>query len=548
VFEAVANPDAHSIEGEAGEYSPRRVPRSLLRAIGIDVRHLHSSRSALPYLVAALAMCFYLPYGTWAISHALGLANGGSGQITLVMVIGGLGVTAVIIGFDALIISYVPVNLNDLEDSQAPLIGKLSRTMIALRLVIAVVMVGVFTIPTLLFFFQRETTADLASQNQQTVAAYIAHGPPAQVQAQINKLTNEETSDPNAVLALENRASALDQASASDYQLALQDSEGKGLTHLTGCPVGGDCWALQQKSQQEASEAKGLRQQAQSLQASQKAQLSNDASEVTTLTQKRNSDIQAFTDAQSNNTGLGARTKSLVSLAFHDPFGIGLAAAIILAVATLLELAVLGIKVTASRNSEYELSIARDARRAMKSETELDSTADGIAAAAIATLRTDPGLLQGVIQSRRRRLEQMLQSRVGTEQPRTLAVPFDIETSEQPNTPVNGSRSVPVAPSTTPVVRLDMGPPEQPDALVSSARMDPVQPLTTSEDGPHTETIDHPSAPGDRPDVRRIGQRSSLDLPPLLTSQVPKMSSSGQIAVLAVLGGFALVMAIWGLA
>ena len=142
-------------------------------------------------------MCFYLPYGTWAISHALGLANGGSGQITVVMLIGAVCVTGVIIGFDALIISYIAVNANDLDDSEAPPVGKLSKAMIGLRLVIAVVMVGVFTIPTLLFFFQRETTADLAAQNQRAIASYVAHGPPAQIQAQINKLTNQETSDPN---------------------------------------------------------------------------------------------------------------------------------------------------------------------------------------------------------------------------------------------------------------------------------------------------------------------------------------------------------------
>ncbi len=375
-------------------------------------------------MVAAFAMCFYLLYGTWAISHALGLANGGSGQITGVMLLGAVCVTGVIIGFDALIISHVAVNVDDLGDSEAPPIGKLSRAMIALRLVIAIVMIGVFTIPTLLFFFQRETTADLASQNQQAVASYVAHGPPAQVQAQINKLTLQETSDPNAVLALENRASALDEASASDYQLALQDSEGKGLTHLSGCPVGGDCWSLQQKSAQEASEAKAVRQQAGALQANQKAQLSNDAAEVTTLTQRRNSDIQSFSEAQTNNTGLGARTKSLVSLAVHDPFGIGLAAAIILAVATLLELAVLGIKIAASRNSEYELSVAREARRALKTEAELDSAADAIAGEAMAEVRIDPGLRESAFHSRRRQLERMLMSRGGPmKEPNTFEDP-----------------------------------------------------------------------------------------------------------------------------
>ena len=552
--------DANAIEAEPAGFWPGPIRRGLLRTIGIDVRHLRTSRSALPYVVAALAMCFYLPYGTWAISHALGLANGGSGQITGVMLIGAVCVTGVIIGFDALIISYVAVNANDLDDSEAPPIGKLSKTMIGLRLVIAVVMVGVFTIPTLLFFFQRETTADLAAQNQQAIASYVAHGPPAQIQAQINKLTGQETSDPNAVLALENRASALDQASASDYQLALQDSAGQGLTHLSGCPVGGDCWALQQKSQQEASEAKAVRQQADALQASQKAQLSNDAAEVTTLTQRRNSDIQSFTQAQSNNTGLGARTKSLVSLAVHDPFGIGLAAAIILAVATLLELAVLGIKVTASRNSEYELSVAREARRALKAQAELDSAADAIAGEAMAEVRVDPGLRETAFRSRRRELEHMLRSRVGpVPEPGTLQVPPRTEPSEQPSTLVGPPRTEPSEPPSTLVDHQTLRPVEQP-VLADRRSLGRIEQPTLADQPrngssgqpnahgprPDTEPVEKPSTLGDRSHIGPMGSRSALELQ-LLTARVPAMSNAGRVTALAMVAGVAVALAIWGL-
>jgi hypothetical protein len=551
--------DANSIGAEAGGFWPGPIRRGLLRTIGIDVRHLRTSRSALPYVVAALAMCFYLPYGTWAISHALGLANGGSGQITVVMLIGAVCVTGVIIGFDALIISYVAVNHNDLDDTDARPIGKLSKAMIGLRLVIAVVMVGVFTIPTLLFFFQRETTADLAGQNQQAIASYVAHGPPAQIQAQINKLTNQETSDPNSVLALENRASALDKASASDYQLALQDSAGNGLTHLSGCPVGGDCWTLQQKSLQETSQANALRQQANALQASQKAQLSNDAAEITTLTQRRNADIQSFSQAQGNNTGLGARTKSLVSLAVHDPFGIGLAAAIILAVATLLELAVLGIKVTASRNSEYELSVAREARRALKAQAELDWAADGIAGEAMAEVRVDPGLRETAFHTRRRQLEHMLRSRVGPiPEPYALKEPPRTEPAEPPNTLVDHQTVRPIAPPAL-ADRPSNGHIEQPtladqpgsaftgqpSTLGDDPGAEQVEEPTTLRDGPSgTEPVEEPSTLGVRA-LMGPGPRSALELQ-LLTARVPAMSNAGRVTALAVVAGVALALVVWG--
>lgn len=492
-------------------------------------------------------MCFYLPYGTWAISHALGLANGGSGQITGVMLIGAVCVTGVIIGFDALIISHVAVNIHDLHDADAPPIGKLSRAMIALRIVIAVVMIGVFTIPTLLFFFQRETTADLASQNQRAIAAYVADGPPAQIQAQINKLTNQETSDPNAVLNLENKASALDQASASDYQLALQDSAGNGLTHLTGCPTGGDCWALQQKSQQEASEAQAVRKQADALQASQKAQLSDDAKEVSTLTQTRNADIRSFSQAQSNNTGLGARTKSLFSLAVHDPFGIGLAAAIILAVATLLELAVLGIKVTASRNSEYEMSVAREARQAVKAQAELDSAADAIAGEAMAEVRIDPGLRETAFRTRRRQLEEMLHARIG------------------PASESRRSRTrsgVPMAPSPSGVVHHhSLGTTEHPEPEPAvPARNGHTEQLTLADQegigssggvnpfgaAPVLDPMSQLSTIKARAGLGESRSRSGVEFPALLTARVPAMSNAGRVALMAMIAGLTLVLLVWG--
>ena len=489
-------------------------------------------------------MCFYLPYGAWAISHALGLANGGSGRITVVMLIGAVCVTGVIIGFDALIISYVAVNPNDLDDCEAPPLGKLSKAMIGLRLVIAVVMVGVFTIPTMLFFFQRETTADLAAQNQRAIASYVAHGPPAQIQTQISKLTNQETSDPTAVLALENKASALDLASANDYQLALQDSAGNGLTHLTGCPPAGYCAALQQKSQEEASEAKALRQQADALQASQKAQLSNDAAEVTTLTQKRNSDIESFSEAQSNNTGLGARTKSLVSLAVHDPFGIGLAALIILAVATLLELAVLGIKITASRNSEYELSVAREARRALKAQAELDSAADAIAGEAMAEMRVDPGLRETAFETRRRQLERMLRSSIG---PVPEAGTFEYRPRAER------------APASGPVDRQTPRPVEHIAPTDASRHGHIEQPTLADQPGngaagtpsvfgahPGAESVEEKSAIGGRAHMSSMGPRSGLDLQ-LLTARVPAMSNAGRVTALAVLGGLGIALALWGI-
>jgi Domain of unknown function (DUF4407) len=422
---AVVSPRAYGRDGRAvsntamgpaargsGGYKPGPLARRLLGTIGIDVRHLRSTRSALPYLVAGFAMCLYLPYGTWAISHALSLANAGSGHVTAIMIAAAAGVTAVIIGFDALIIGHVPVNTERLGDSDERPLGRLSKAMVALRLVIAAIMLGVFTIPTLLFFFQKETIADLASTNSTAISRYEKNGEPARLQAQILQLTSQENAAPAPITHLVDRASSLDQASASDYQLALADSAGNGVSHLAGCPTGGDCWTLKQKSQQEATEAASLRQQAQTLQAAQHQQLVNDTNQIAALTTRIKQDITQFTDAQNNNTGLGARTKSLVGLAVHDPYGIGLAAAIVLAVAALLELAVIGIKVTASRNSEYELSVARVARTALWADEEVDAAATAMSEQAVADLRHDEALIAAIYEQKRNQLESVFRERI----------------------------------------------------------------------------------------------------------------------------------------
>jgi len=365
------------------------------------------------------------------------MADAGSGHITFFMVVAGLCVTGVIIGFDAVIISHIPINREQLDSAKVNPLGKLSRTMLVLRLAIAVVMVGVFTIPTLLFFFQRETTSDLASENGEAVAYYMAHGAPARLQAQINKLTNQEHSTPTLVNSLESQAAALDSASATNYQLALQDSDGNGLSHLPGCPINGDCWNLQQESKQEAAQAATLRQQATNLQSGQAQLLSNDASQIKHLTAEQNKDISTFSEAQKNDTGLGARTQALISLAVKDPYGIGLSAAIVLAVAALLELAVIGIKVTASRNSEYELTTARAARGLLRADQEVDVAATVLTQTAVDSLLSDPEIRQSVFEQKRREVEQALRPRnVGSDRIMEQAIGrsrSDLETSRRRN-------------------------------------------------------------------------------------------------------------------
>ena len=392
-------------------YVPGPLAQRLLRTIGIDAEHLHSKRVALPYLVAGLAMCLYLPYGTWAISHALSLADAGSGHVSPFMVIAALGVTAVIIGFDALIIGYVPVNTERLSDIDERPLGRLSKAMVALRLVIAVVMVGVFTVPTMLFFFQRETTADLASQHASAIQNYEKHGLPAQIQTEMDQITKQDSGASSSVTALDNQASTLDSKSAQDYQLALADSNGNGVKHLAGCPVGGDCWTLIQQSQQESAEAEALRQQAKTLQGEQAGTLANNATELGTLTTEKQNAITEFTNSQNNDTGLGACTKSLINLAVHDPYGIGLAAAIILAVAALLELAVIGIKVTASRDSEYERSVARATRSALWAEGEVEAAATEMTRTAVQSLKADESLSSALYEQKRRQIEAVFRSR-----------------------------------------------------------------------------------------------------------------------------------------
>jgi hypothetical protein len=256
---------------------------------------------------------------------------------------------------------------------------------------------------------------------------------------------------------------------------------------------------------------------------------------------------------------LGARTKSLVSLAVHDPFGIGLAAAIILAVATLLELAVLGIKVTASRNSEYELSVAREARRALKAQAELDWAADGIAGEAMAEVRVDPGLRETAFHTRRRQLEHMLRSRVGPiPEPYALKEPPRTEPAEPPNTLVDHQTVRPIAPPAL-ADRPSNGHIEQPtladqpgsaftgqpSTLGDDPGAEQVEEPTTLRDGPSgTEPVEEPSTLGVRA-LMGPGQRSALELQ-LLTARVPAMSNAGRVTALAVVAGVALALVVWG--
>jgi hypothetical protein len=212
--------------------------------------------------------------------------------------------------------------------------------------------------------------------------------------------------------------------------------------------------------------------------------------------------------------------------------------------------------------------VAREARRALKAQAELDWAADGIAGEAMTQVRVDPGLQETAFHTRRRQLEHMLRSRVGPiPEPYTVKDSPRTDSAEPPSRLADHQTVRPIAPPAF-ADRHSNGHIEQPtladqprnaltgqpstlgddpgtEPVEDGLSTEPVEEPSTLGDDPGAEQVDEPSTVGVRPQLGSLGPRSALELQ-LLTARVPAMSNAGRVTALAVVAGVALALVVWG--
>ncbi|MFI7540963.1 DUF4407 domain-containing protein [Actinoplanes sp. NPDC049599] len=267
-----------------------------------------------------------------------------------------------VVAYDRAVVGRVAINYADL-DSPDPhdLLRRPTFGLYAGRITLALLFAVIITEPLMLARYQGEIDNRLNDVHNQQISAVEVSGAIAAYDARLAELKKQTAAEDRAVQALNTRAAEKRRDARKLYQQAIADSAGDGVSRKAGCPDGGYCDTLVQRSRGLDDQAARLDAQAARLQDTQKAARTARAAEQADLTAKIADQRTVNAAAIRADAGFGARTKAMWYLATSDFWGIG---AFYLGIALLLvalDCAAVGLKFVSHGNA-YERAEARDAR------------------------------------------------------------------------------------------------------------------------------------------------------------------------------------------
>ena len=276
--------------------------------------------------------------------------------------VGPLAATGVV-SFDRAVVGRVAINYDDVASADpGRLLRKKTVGLYAGRLGLALLFAVIITEPLMLARYQGEIDARLNYLHNQQVAAADTSGAIATYTARIAELKAQNVADNKAVAALNARAAGKRRDARTLYRQAIADSAGSGVSRKRGCPAGGYCDKLVNRSRSLDDQAGALDAQAARLQDGQRATRAARSAEEQDLINKIGAQRTANASAIANDSGFGARTKAMWYLVTSDFAGIGAFYFGIALLLVALDCAAVGLKFVSHGNA-YERTEARLARQ-----------------------------------------------------------------------------------------------------------------------------------------------------------------------------------------
>ncbi|MBB4759959.1 DUF4407 domain-containing protein [Amorphoplanes digitatis] len=267
-----------------------------------------------------------------------------------------------VVAYDRAVVGRVAINYERLDSSDPDdLLRRPTIGLYAGRLAMALLFAVIITEPLMLARYQAEIDARLNEVHNEQISAGEGGGAIAAYGARLGELKKQAAADDSLVRGLTTRAAEKRRDARKLYAQALADSEGKGVSRRTGCPPGGFCDTLIQRSRHLDDQAAKLDAQAARLQDTQKAARTARAAEQADLTAKIADQRTVNATVIRADAGFGARTQAMWYLVSTDFWGIG---AFYIGIALLLialDCAAVGLKFVSHGNA-YERSEAREAR------------------------------------------------------------------------------------------------------------------------------------------------------------------------------------------
>jgi Domain of unknown function (DUF4407) len=267
-----------------------------------------------------------------------------------------------VVAYDRAVVGRVAVDYQNLDSADPRHL--LKRPTIALyagRLGLALLFAVIITEPLMLARYRGEIDARLNEVHNEQISAMSAGGAIAAYGNRLAELKRVTAEEDRAVRVLNARAAEKRRDARTLYRQAISDSAGDGVTRRPGCPAGGYCDSLVQRSRALDDQAAQLDTQAADLHQTQRAGRLARAGEETDLTRAIAEQRATNTAAIRADAGFGARTKAMTHLATSDFWGIGLFYLGVALLLVALDCAAVGLKFVSHGNG-YERTEARAAR------------------------------------------------------------------------------------------------------------------------------------------------------------------------------------------
>jgi hypothetical protein len=272
-------------------------------------------------------------------------------------------VAAGVVAFDRAVVGRVSISYDKLESTDpGEFLRKPTVGLYAGRLGLAVLFAVIITEPLMLARYQGEIDARLNEVHNQQLSSIDTGGVIGTWTTRLDQLKQETAADDAAVRDLTDHAAQKRQDARRLYQQAVDDSAGAGVTRSTGCPRGGFCDQLVQRSRGLDIEAAQLDRQAGDLLDTQRAARDARAAEQAQLTRQIGEQRLINGRAVQDDSGFGARTAAMWHLVTSDFWGVGVFYLGITLLLVSLDCAAVGLKFV-SRGNAYERNEARIARR-----------------------------------------------------------------------------------------------------------------------------------------------------------------------------------------
>ncbi|BAL92582.1 hypothetical protein AMIS_73620 [Actinoplanes missouriensis 431] len=332
----------------------------LLRVANVNPRSVTTHSDRVLYRSIGVFIILYFGYAT-AGGAAFIDASTGYAHPWYQWVVGPL-VAIGVVAYDRTVVGRVAVNYERLDSADPrhllrPPTPGLYLGRVGLALLFAVVV----TEPLMLARYRGEIDARLAEVHSGQISALDANGPAAGFTTALAALREDTAREDAEVRALTGRAEVKRDDARLLYRQALADSAGRGVTRSPGCPPGGYCHHLVQRSRRLDDQAAALDRQAAALQRDQSAARVARAAEQSRLTELIRSEHAANTAVVRGDSGFGARTAAMWHLITADFWGIGVFYFGIALLLVALDCAAIALKFV-SRGNAYERAEARAAR------------------------------------------------------------------------------------------------------------------------------------------------------------------------------------------